>query len=104
MFEYLHPADRPVIEGLEAHEVVYAKNQPQYNPLRALRSNDAECAVLSRWTFTPEQRQAIAEGADVFLEVLTFRGPLQPIRMAVSDAPNPDFFREAFVLDPKMVG
>lgn len=86
MSDYLMPADRPVIEGLEQHEVVYAKDQPEYIPLRTLRSADGR--VLSRWGLTPEQRQAVSEGEDVLLELSTFGGPLQPIRMALSGAAN----------------
>jgi hypothetical protein len=82
---YLSPADGPVVEGLEAHEVVYAANQAQYNPLRTLRSNTEGCRVLSRWSPTPEQREALAEGADIFLELLTFGFPLQPILMSVGE-------------------
>lgn len=81
---YLQPHDGPVVEGLEQHEVTYAKEQPQYIPLRTLRSRNPECEVLSRWSPTPEQRQAIAEGADIYLELSTFRQPLQPIRLGVS--------------------
>lgn len=104
MFEYLNPADKPVVDGLEAHEVIYAKDQPQYVPLRSLRSNYAEGAVLSRWALTAAQRKAVAEGADIFLELLTFGEPLQPILMAVSDNPNADFFRAKFNLSsPKPI-
>jgi hypothetical protein len=98
MFEYLYPAERPVIDALEAHEVVYAKDQPEYIPLRTLCGNTPESPVLSRWTLTPEQRKAVAEGADIFLQLLTFGNPLQPIVMAVSDNPNPDYFRETLQL------
>ena len=97
-FEYLQPADRPVIDGLEHHEVVYAKDQPEYLPLRTLRSSTQERRVLSRWTLTPEQRRAVAAGADIFLTQMTFGGPLQPVAMAVSDEPNSDFFRDTFQL------
>jgi hypothetical protein len=100
MFEFLQPADRPVIDGLEHCEVVYAKNQPQYNPLRVIRSNDSQRAVLSRWTLTPDQRRAVAEGADIFLELLTFGQPLSPIRIAVSDGPNPEVFEAGYSLTP----
>lgn len=94
MFKYLKPADRPIFNGLESEEVVYAKDQPEYIPLRTLVSESAERRVISRWTFTDEQRKAIAEGADIFLELLTFEHPLQPIRMAVSDGDvDPDWVR-----------
>jgi hypothetical protein len=85
MFEYLSPRDGPVIDGLEELEVVYAKDQPQYRPLRVLRSADYARSCFSRWTPTEEQRKAIAEGADIFLELLTYGGPLAPSRIAVSD-------------------
>lgn len=85
MFSYLKPKDGPVFDGLENDEVVYAANQPQYIPLRTLVSSGPERRVLSRWTFTPEQRKAIADGADIFLQLLTFGDPLQPIAIAVTD-------------------
>jgi hypothetical protein len=39
MFEFLHPHNGPVIDGLEKWEVVMAKDQPQYSPLRCLVGN-----------------------------------------------------------------
>lgn len=85
MFSYLKPKDGPVIDGLEHKEVVYAKDQPQYVPLRTLVGDDRDRRVLSRWEPTAEQRKAIAEGADIYLQLLTFGNPLQPILMLVSD-------------------
>ena len=99
MITYLQPANESVVKGLEEFEVVYAVNQQdKYNPLRTLRSKTEEGRVLSRWTLTDEQRKAIAEGADVFLELLTFGGDLQPIMLAVGTDPNPDYFREQYGL------
>jgi hypothetical protein len=91
MFEYLKPSDGAVVEGLEAQETVYAADQPQYIPVRTLRANGKMGAVISRWTLTDEQRRAIAEGADIFLELSTFYQPLQPIRMAISDTSGDKF-------------
>jgi hypothetical protein len=86
MFEYLQPRNGPVVEGMESQEVVYAKNQPEYIPLRTLRnSRDSYVPVVSRWSPTPEQRKLIADGADIFLELSTFGGPLSPIRMGIGD-------------------
>lgn len=86
MISYLKPKDGPVIDGLEQREIVYAKDQPEYVPLRTLVGDDKQRRVLSRWNPTPEQRKAIAEGADIYLQLLTFGQPLQPILMFVSDA------------------
>lgn len=85
MIDYLEPASVPVVPGTEAREVVYAKDQPEYNPLRTLVSEDTKRAVLSRWSPTAEQRKAIAEGKDIFLKLLTFHRPLQPILIFLAD-------------------
>lgn len=86
MFDYLSPKDGPVIDGMERQEIVYAKNQPEYIPLRTLcNSDDQMCGVVSRWSLTDRQRKLIADGADIFLELSTFHQPLQPIRMAIGD-------------------
>ncbi len=90
MFEYMQPRNGPVFDGLEKYEVIYAHDQPEYIPLRTLVSADHFRSAISRWTLTPEQRKAIAEGADIFLEISTFGKPLQPIRMMVSDDKQPD--------------
>jgi hypothetical protein len=95
VFEYLKPRNGPVVDGLESQEVVYAAHQPQYMPLRTLCADGKMGAVLSRWTLTDEQRAAIASGADIFLELSTFYQPLQPIRMAISDASG-DMFADWF--------
>jgi hypothetical protein len=97
-YEYLTIHDGPVIEGLEGLEVVYAKDQPQYLPLRALRADTKEGLVLTRWTLTPKQRKAVAAGADVFLELLTFRQPLQPIRIAIGNGKiDPEWVKVALL-------
>jgi hypothetical protein len=91
MFDYLSPRNGPVVDGLENQETVYAANQPEYIPLRTLRANGPHGAVISRWTLTDEQRKAVTEGADIFLELSTFNQPLQPIRMAISDTSGSRF-------------
>lgn len=96
MFSFLQPHDGPVVRELESKEIIYAAHQPEYNPLRVLRSTSVQGAVLSRWTLTPEQRQAIANGADIYLELLTFGFPLTPIRVAVGQDVDPDYIREQF--------
>jgi hypothetical protein len=94
MWDYLKPKDGPVVEGLEQREIVYAKNQPEYIPLRTLVSAGADRKVISRWSLTPEQRKAVADGADIYLTLLTFQNPLQPILMTVSDGKlDPDWVR-----------
>jgi hypothetical protein len=101
VFDYLAPKDGPVLDGFEDKEIVYAKDQPQYIPLRTLVSAGPDRKVLSRWSLTDKQREAVAKGADIFLELSTYRKPLQPIRMMIADGsdglPDDDYLLEEVV-------
>jgi len=73
----------------DSQEVIFAKDQPEYAPLpAAIVKRDEGQAVVTRWRFTDEERAAIANGADLYLELLTFGQPLQPIRMLVGEEPD----------------
>lgn len=69
----------PVIPGVELPETVYAKNQPEYNPLPCHRSEDG--TVLTRWKLTWRERWRVLISGDVYLFVSTFNRPLQPLLM-----------------------
>ncbi len=84
MFDYLSASIGPVVEGLEDYEKIYALDQPQYIPLRTLPGENGLSAI-TRWTPTDEQREAIANGADILLEVFHFGQPLSPVRMMILD-------------------
>lgn len=93
MFDTIAPHDGPVVVGLERFETVYAKNQPQYRPLRTLPGRNGDSAI-ARFHLTDSQRKAIAEGADIYLELLHFRGPLAPsLLMVMSEPLDTDSFR-----------
>ncbi|MDE2589222.1 MAG: hypothetical protein KGL95_06110 [Patescibacteria group bacterium] len=87
MFDFVDPYDGPVVAGLEHLEAVYAKNQPQYRPLRTLPGCNGDSAI-SRFHFTDAQRKAISEGADIYLELLHFGGPLAPSLIMVMSEPE----------------
>jgi hypothetical protein len=87
MFEYLSASIDPVVEGLEDFEKIYALEQGNYIPLRTLPGENGNSAI-TRWVLTPDQRREIAEGADIMLEVIHFRGPLAPVRMMVVAPPK----------------
>lgn len=59
----------------------YATNQPQYRPLVARRIPDGTLTTL--WQLTDEERQAVANGANIYLELMTFNRPLQPVLLWV---------------------
>ena len=70
----------PVIKGQEDREVIYAKDQPEYLPLPAIRTSDG--LVITRWKLTWRERWQVLWGGSLWLELLTFNKPLQPIRLS----------------------
>jgi hypothetical protein len=76
-------SEGPIIEAYASKEVVYAKDQPEYIPLHTIVLGWPR-AVTSRWTLTPEQRDALLSGRDLYLEMLTFGHALQPVRLYVA--------------------
>lgn len=73
---YVAIADKPVVTGLEHHEV-------KVTGQRTLSANTADGRVLIRYSLTPEQRVAIAQGADLFVMQLTFHRPVMPMQLTV---------------------
>ena len=63
-------------------EVTFAKDQPQYIPLPALKFQDG--LVLTRWSLSFWERVHVIFGGSVYLGLLTHNRPLQPIRMSTS--------------------
>jgi hypothetical protein len=70
----------PVIPESNAAEVVYAKDQPEYQPLPSIRRSDG--AILTRWVLSEQEKRAVAEQGFIYLEVLTFNKPLQPLLLS----------------------
>lgn len=69
-----------IIPGFELpeHEVViYAKDQPEYIPLPMWKGPDG--LRISRWKLTWRERMDIFLGGSLWLRVLTFDRPLQPV-------------------------
>lgn len=58
--------------------VVFAKDQPEYLPLPARR--EADGTVTTCWAFSWRERLAVLFRGRLFLDVLTFNHPLQPLR------------------------
>lgn len=66
----------PCLLGTSEVEAVYGAAQKEFIPLQVFKSTKA---VMSRWTFTEEERKHVAAGGDLYFCVLNFGGPLQPI-------------------------
>lgn len=66
---------RPV--AFKEHNVVYARDQKEYMPLPALRSDDG--TVISCWKMSWKELFKILLHRKVWVSVLTFNKPLQPL-------------------------
>lgn len=64
-----------------AKPIIFAKDQPEYDPLPAMV--DARGLVLTEWELTAEELATIMNGGRLRLWIYTFRHPLQPIRLEV---------------------
>lgn len=74
------------VEQLEmpgTRAVIFAKDQPEYLPLPALLYADGK--ILTEWTFSEDERAAVARGENLRLWIWTFGKPLQPIALQLTD-------------------
>ncbi|MBU2685696.1 MAG: hypothetical protein KKF27_20835 [Gammaproteobacteria bacterium] len=60
--------------------VTFAEDQPEYLPLPALKMPDGQ--VISCWNLTIIERLKVLLTGKIWLSVLTFNKPLQPLLMA----------------------
>lgn len=77
------PVDVSPSKPVDGTHVVYAADQPEYQPLPVWRRQSG--AVVSRWRLTWRERLAVLLGRDLYLEVLAFGQPLQPIYPTLSE-------------------
>lgn len=84
----------PVIPDSNPDEVVYAKDQPEYLPLPAVKLYDG--TILTRWVLSEDEKRQVLEQGYIYLEVLTFNKPLQPLRLS---AEVPDEFKVTTVVE-----
>ena len=71
----------PIIPGVDLPETVYAKDQPEYQPLPVFKNTDG--TILTRWKLSFWERLKVLFSGDVYLFVMTFNKPLQPLQMQV---------------------
>lgn len=60
--------------------VIIAEKQDEYRSLPSVRTPNGR--VITRWQPTLSERQAIAQGADIFLTILS-RGAINPVLLTV---------------------
>ncbi len=64
--------------AFNGHNVVFAKDQPQYRQLPAFRLGDMDGTVVFCWSLTWRERLQVLLTGRVWHQVLTFHGALQP--------------------------
>jgi hypothetical protein len=69
-------------------EVTIAEDQHQFLTLvGAVTTYKNGSGMLTRWRLTDEERERVVKGEDLYLELLTFGKPVQPIILSIG-VPN----------------
>lgn len=63
--------------------VVYAKDQPEYNPLPAHKTYNAQGEIICCWQLTWRERLHLLLTGRIWHHILTFNQALQPQRLQV---------------------
>lgn len=73
----------PVLSEHTRHlETVIARDQPEYRELPAIVVADR---VVTRWKLSAEEASRVLEGKDIYLTILTFGNPMQPVLLEVGE-------------------
>lgn len=70
-------------------EVVYAADQPEYQPLPAFKCVNGK--ILTRWELDENEKRLVAEQGYVYLAVNTFNQPLQPVYLSAIPPDSIDY-------------
>ena len=77
----------------DAGEVTFSEEQPEYKPITvALRGNSnypSGTEIVTRWTFSPDERRRVADGADIFVSQLSFGKPMTPLNVTLDEITEP---------------
>lgn len=83
---------RPVAPRTGAEERTFAEDQEEYLPVTVAIYPDflgeGTRGLLWRYTLTPEERQRVAAGEDIYIMHLNFNEPLTPQQASVGPMPE----------------
>jgi len=68
---------------MKEQNCTYAEHQPEYLPLPAHRAEDG--TVTSCWELSDKEIEIILKTKKIYLQVLTFNRPLQPVRITADN-------------------
>jgi hypothetical protein len=58
--------------------VVFAKDQPQYQPLPAFRNESPQGEVITCWNLSFKERLRVLIKGEIWMSMMTFNKPLTP--------------------------
>lgn len=65
----------------KGQNLVFGANQPEYQPLPALKLHDGQ--VITCWQLTDEELEEVIKNKCIYLQQMTFNTPLQPVYLSV---------------------
>lgn len=71
----------PVIPRTALDEIIFAEDQAEYLNLPAIKNSSPEGMVTTRWHLTWQERFRVLFSGNLWLSILTFHNPLQPITL-----------------------
>lgn len=74
----LTPMQR-IVPGFDIPTITYGANQKEYTPLPAWKGLDGH--VVTRWQLTWKERFQVFFGGSLWLSMLTFNKPVQPVKI-----------------------
>jgi len=78
---------RPIAPRTGAQEITIAEHQHEYLPVTVAiyRHSNGTRSLLTRWTLTPEEREQVAKGEDIYISQLGAAGSMMtPMTAQVS--------------------
>ena len=76
----IDPRIDPALVPPNSKAVVMGEHQPEFLDLPSVRTPDGK--IITRWTFTEEERLSILRGGDIYLTVYSY-GPMYPVCLSV---------------------
>lgn len=75
--------------NFDGANIVFGANQPEYQPLPAEFVGKTETGQINTcWELSPDELKQIQEPGKIWVSILTFGQPLQPVLVSV-DKPKP---------------
>ena len=75
--------------NFDGANIVFGANQPEYQPLPAEHVGKPETGQINTcWELSPDELKQIQETGKIWVSILTFGQPLQPVLVSV-DKPKP---------------